>query len=304
MAFCGAVVAVGLGTLVRVPLDAWAGEPLPPFITFSPAIVVAGFVGGIRAGLLACALSIIIAWRFWVSPLVSWEITTTRDALTIWVYVFTGSLMAVVSGGARLLLERLATREAERSLVAQETVHRVKNLLAVVQALSRRAAKGSETVTEFRERLDNKLAALAIAQDMLIQRDVHDARLDQLVSKALAPFLIHSKISVEGGPAAVLPRAHVSGLTMALYELATNALKYGALIADGDVTVSWTCDTTRCVLIWEERGGALAAASNGSGFGQKLIREAFGSAAGTSVDYDLGAGEVTCRFSWPVGGPA
>ena len=304
MAFGIAVAAVGLGVLVRLPLDAWAGTPLPPYITFSPAIVIAGFAGGIRAGLVACALSIIIAWRLWVAPDGVWEIRTTQDALTIGVYAVTGSLMAVVSGGARLFAERLATIEAERSLAAQESVHRIKNLLAVVQALSRRAAKGSETVAEFRERFDNKLAALGIAQDLLVQRDWHDAPLVQLVTKALAPFLIHSRISVEGGPVVVLPREYISGLTMALYELATNALKYGALAEEGTVTVSWTCDATQCVLLWTERGGSLSTQGGGGGFGHKLIQAAFGGKVGTSVHYDLKAGQVTCQFSWPVSGSA
>ena len=304
MAYGMAVTAVGLGVLLRLPIDAWAGAPLPPYITFSPAIVIAGFAGGIRAGLVACVLSTFIAWRLWVSPDGAWEIKTTRDALTIGVFTVTGSLMAVVSGGARLFAERLATIEAERSLAAQESVHRIKNLLAVVQALSARAAKGSNTVAEFRDRFANKLAALAIAQDLLVQRDWHDAPLDQLVTKALAPFLIHSKISVEGGPTVVLPREYISGVTMALYELATNALKYGALAEEGTVTILWTCDDTQCVLLWTERGGALSTQGGGSGFGHKLIQAAFGGKVGTSVNYDLKAGEVTCQFSWPVGGRA
>jgi two-component sensor histidine kinase len=300
-AFVVAVIAVGLGVLARLPLDAWAGAPLPPYITFSPAIVIAGLAGGVRAGLVACALAIIIAWYNWVGPSGTWEIRTTRDALTIGVYAITGSLMAIVSGGARLLLDRLAVSEAERALVARETVHRIKNLVAVVQVLSHRAAKGSQTVDEFRERLDNKLAALAIAQNMLVRRDWHDAPLDELISKALAPFLIHSKIRVAGGPPVVLPREYVSGLTMALYELATNSLKYGALAADGDVTVSWTCSASHCVLFWIERGSTIAPRTgSGGGFGQRLIRAAFGGAAGTSVDYDLKAAEVICRFEWPL----
>jgi two-component sensor histidine kinase len=300
-AFVVAVIAVGLGVLALLPLNSWAGARLPPYVVFSLAIVIAGLAGGIRAGLVACACAAIVAWRYWVTPYGSWEISTMRDALTVGVYVITGSLIGTVSGGARLLLDRLAVSEAERALVARETVHRIKNLVAVVQALSHRAARGSQTVDEFRDRLDNKLAALAIAQDMLVRRDWQDAPLEELISTALAPFLNHSNIQVAGGPPVVLPREYVSGLTMALYELATNSLKYGALAADGDVMVSWTCNASRCVLFWTERGATIVPRTDGGGgFGQRLIRAAFGGAAGASVNYELKAAEVVCRFEWPL----
>ncbi len=291
---------------MRLPLDYWAGAALPPYITFSPAVVIAGFLGGIRAGFLACALSIGIAWYFWIVPYQSWRITTIRDLLTVGVYVVTGSLMAFVSGSARLLLERVQASEIERSRVAKETVHRIKNLVAVVHALSRQTSKQATSMEEYREQFEARLMALGLAQDMLVANSWEPVPLDRLVDAALAAFRDHSAIVVAPGPPTLVPASLVSGLSMALYELGTNALKYGALASvEGRVSVSWSCQEARCKLTWQESGihRAPARSSAGSGFGTSLIRNALAGHPDTRIEYAIQGDSVFAAFDWPAAYP-
>jgi two-component sensor histidine kinase len=301
-AFIAAVACVLIGALVRVPLDHWAGAPLPPYITFSPAIVIAGILGGIRAGLLACALSIAMAWFLWIAPYQSWQVTTTRDVLTIVVYMATGSLMAYVSGSARLLLERVQASELQRIQAAKETVHRIKNLIAVVHALSRQASARATSLEEYRNHFEARLLALGRAQDTLVASSWEAVELNTLIDAALAPFRDHAALSVRPGPSTIIPGPLVSGLSMALYELGTNALKYGALaLADGQVSVSWTCSETRCVLIWRERGAlGEKERSSGGGLGSGLIRAALAGLPDTRVEYEMHTDGVKAQFDWPT----
>ncbi|MBY0566562.1 MAG: DUF4118 domain-containing protein [Hyphomonadaceae bacterium] len=299
MAFVAATVCVGVAALVRLPLDAWAGAPLPPYITFSPAIVVAGFVGGIRAGLFACALSITIAWWSFVWPYGSFALQTTRDALSIGVYVVTGSLMALVSGFARLLLHRLRASEQAGALAARESVHRIKNLITVTQALAKQALRRTQSLDEFGHAFDERLAALSRAQSVLITAASDAVDLGTLIDSALEPFSDSAALQITRGPQTFISASLASGLTLALYELGTNALKYGALhCPDGRIEVFWTCEERQCALHWQESRSSKADPPSRSGFGSTLIRAAFSGSEDTQVDYQITENAVTASFKF------
>jgi two-component sensor histidine kinase len=92
----------------------------------------------------------------------------------------------------------------------------------------------------------------------------------------------------------------VNGLCLALYELSTNAMKYGALAnGEGPVTLSWRCENDDCVLEWREARKNLASAEN-SGFGSVLIKTALSNAPDTHVDYEFTPSEVLAVFRWPT----
>ena len=110
--------------------------------------------------------TLLLAWYFWLSPAQSFVLDAPA-ATTLVIYVFNASLIALVVGMARISLDRLAASEAERSAAARESVHRTKNLIAVVQALSSKVAREVNTATEFNEALQKRLQALGIAQKVV-----------------------------------------------------------------------------------------------------------------------------------------
>lgn len=176
--------------------------------------------------------------------------------------------------------------EADQRLVNEELSHRMKNMLAMVQAIAAQTLKGMaehEAVTSFRDRL----LALSQAHDALLQTSWSTAPLRELVEGVLERTGQMRRISL-GGPAVTLgPRATLS-FSLLLHELATNATKYGALSVDtGQVAVGWRleCGGDELVFTWRETGGPPAREPTRRGFGSRLIRAGL-----------VGAGGVELRF--------
>jgi two-component sensor histidine kinase len=297
--FAAALVVAG-ATLIRFPLDDLAGEPLPPYITFYPALVIASLCGGPRVGFLTAAATLLLAWYLWLPVPYSFVIAGARTPLTLGIYAVSSSLLASVVGLARLMLDQVAANEAERALSARESVHRIKNLIAVVQALTSKIAREAKTPEEFKEVMSKRLEALGAAQNVLVREDWNDVDLRQVIEGALAPFLPNPGLILKAGPDVVVPARHVNGLCMALYELSTNAMKYGALSdGQGPVSLSWRCEGEACQLEWREmRKGDTAAET--SGFGSVLIKTALSNAPNTHVDYVFTPREVVAAFRWPA----
>lgn len=299
-AYVLALALVGVGALLRFPLDAAAGgEPLPPYITLYPMIVIAAFAGGVRVGFAAMLGSAVIAWTLWLSPPSSDDVTLLRMT-TGALFLFTGSITVLAAGLARWLLDAVAASEEERARVARESVHRIKNLLVVIQSISRKISADATDPIAYRDRLDARLNALAIAQDMLLKRDGAPVMLHDLVRSALGPFLPNPRLDLREGPALIVPQTAVTPLGMALYELATNSCKYGALAkSDGHVRLESHLREGRCSLEWREIGLAQMGMGASAGLGSTLIRTALSSVAGAIVTYDISPQSVSCLFEWP-----
>jgi two-component sensor histidine kinase len=299
-AYLAAGAVVALAAAIKFPLDAWAGEPLPPYVTFYPAVVLASLCGGPRVGLATAAAALLLAWYIWLPTFFSFDITGGRTPLTIGIFAFGSALLAWVVGLARLVLDQVVANEAERALSARESVHRIKNLIAVVQALAAKIAREVATPEEYKQVFTKRLEALGLAQNVLVREDWSDIDLKQLIDSALAPFLPNPGLAVKSGPDLLVPARHVNGLCLALYELSTNAMKYGALAhGEGPVTLSWRCEDDDCVLEWREARQGNAPAEN-SGFGSLLIKTALSNAPDTHVNYEFTPGEVVAVFRWPT----
>jgi two-component sensor histidine kinase len=288
---------VGACAVLKLLLDGAVGAAVPPFITFYPAVVIASLLGGPAVGLAAAGTTIIVAWYFWLPPALSFAIADTLSGTTLAIYAFTAPMIALIVGVARLSLDRAAASESERSAAARESVHRTKNLIAVVQALSSKVAREVNTAMEFKQVLGKRLQALGIAQDVLLRRDWQDADLEELLQSALAPFLPNPGLTLQRGEHVLVPARHVPGLCMALYELCTNAMKYGALAyGRGPATLSWHLVENDCVLEWREE--VSSGRIEQSGYGTTLIRMALSNDAGTIVRYEVSPMLVFASFRW------
>ncbi|RAK63408.1 hypothetical protein DJ019_16945 [Phenylobacterium kunshanense] len=159
-------------------------------------------------------------------------------------------------------------------LVTGEFRHRVKNSIAVVAGLVSREAKFARSVPEFADALRNRLASLAAAQDLLTVDADSDVALADIARAALSPFEGH-RLDVRPGPEVAISSGRVTLLAMALHELATNAVKHGALSApEGEADLSWRVEGGRVALVWSESGGPPVAAPTREGFGSRLIADA------------------------------
>ena len=142
----------------------------------------------------------------------------------------------------------------------------------------------------FYSALLERLQALSVNQDLLARNEWHGIDLEQLVKGQLAPFVDQSakRVTVRG-PALRLTAAAAQAIGMAMHELATNASKYGALLApEGTIDVGWFRANGRFDLTWREHGGPPVAAPNATGFGTFVLKAMAEQALNASItlEYD------------------
>lgn len=178
-----------------------------------------------------------------------------------------GKWMATVI--LRDITERLANEEA-KNLLAQEVDHRAKNALAVVHAIVRLTA--SESKDQYIEAITGRLDTLARAHGVLAKSSWTGGDLGQIVEEELLGFQTTGQVRCDG-PNLTLSVKSVQPLSLLLHELATNAVKHGALSAlDGRVTIIWRVNHGGSLLLrWIESGGPRVHAPAKRGFGSNLI---------------------------------
>jgi PAS domain S-box-containing protein len=192
---------------------------------------------------------------------------------------------------ARDITERRRA-EAQQNFLLGEMKHRIKNTLATVQAIAMQTLR--RTPAEERDAFVTRLQALAKAHDLLSLKSWDSAPLRDVVGAALGAFQeVHRERFQIEGPAEVWLNANRALLlAMALHELATNAVKYGALSnSDGRIHIAWELSkadgANRLRLIWRERGGPAVEAPKHKGFGSTLIERAVQAGLGpTRLEFD------------------
>ena len=198
---------------------------------------------------------------------------------------------------ARLLsvsrdITELKRAEEQQRLLALELNHRIKNVLAMVQAIASQTFRATSDPVEARAAFIDRLGALAAAQDRLTETTLTGARLADIVADAFRPHGREGQVTASGPDVDLAPRCALA-LSLALHELTTNAIKYGALSADGGrVEVVWTVtpgpDETGFVLSWSESGGPPVAPPTRTGFGAGMIQRALSGYVGgaTTLTYE------------------
>lgn len=190
---------------------------------------------------------------------------------------------------------------AERlRLLMREVDHRANNLLAVVQSLV--SLSRADDVAGYREVLEGRIQALARAHRLLAEARWTGADLVRLVEEELRPFGVNDgdRIMVKG-PAVSLAPAQAQALSLCLHELATNAVKYGALSAPhGRLSVEWRHTAGQLTLLWIELGGPPARAPLKSGFGMTLLSRSLGGPIGGAVDLAWAATGLSATVTLPL----
>jgi two-component sensor histidine kinase len=198
-------------------------------------------------------------------------------------------------------------REAQelQSLLTQELSHRLKNQLAMVQGIVNQSLRGARDAEQARHSIASRLAVLSQAHDLLRAGPSKGTTVGAVIEQAVRPHEseVSGRFETGGPPVAVGPRVALS-LALIVHELATNAVKYGALSSrDGKVRIRWTVDTvageSRFDLEWRETGGPAVNRPVATGFGSRLIRAGLASAS-SRVDIAYAPEGLVCTISVPV----
>lgn len=191
-------------------------------------------------------------------------------------------------------------------LLIDELNHRVKNTLATEQSIAAQTLRNAATTEEARDALETRLLGLSRAHDVLTRENWEGANLSDIVAQAIAPFDPQGgeRFHVEGPGVRLLPRTALA-LAMAFQELATNAVKYGALSSPrGCVEIVWTLrESTPNLwldLRWSERNGPKVERPKRRGFGSRLIERSLARDLDGRVEIAFVPAGVTCTVHAPL----
>jgi len=193
------------------------------------------------------------------------------------------------------ITERRADDELRASMVA-ELDHRVKNVLASVQSMALQSARKTASLDVFLKTFAGRLEAMASAHTLLTATRWRGAEIGNIAAAelgGLAPGQAHWQ-----GPEIVLNPRATNALTLALHELATNAVKYGSLSTEGGrVDVSWAPVVGGGFeLVWQERGGPPVIVPQKRGFGCTLLERVTGRELGGSAVLEFRPAGVRALF--------
>ncbi|HWA89833.1 MAG TPA: HWE histidine kinase domain-containing protein [Rhizomicrobium sp.] len=194
--------------------------------------------------------------------------------------------------------------EEHKELLADEMRHRARNLVSLVQAIGRMSRpKDQPEVGQHIDALMGRLLTLLKTGSILLSSSSRSAELREILESALAPFNHASRFTIEG-PSVVLTEHTAGGLGLAFHELATNAVKYGALSQEsGRIAVVWALenDGAQFVMEWKESGGPPVAAPNSEGFGALVIRQSVARERNGRIALDYLPDGLRCRFEFEMG---
>lgn len=191
--------------------------------------------------------------------------------------------------------------EEQLELLVGELNHRVKNTLMVVQAMAHQTFRGSSLPSAPVGAFNERIAALSAAHDALSRTNWTGVPLAEIVRNGLLIWG-HGDAQLEtGGPAVTVSSTATVSLVMVLHELATNALKYGALsTSTGKVAVIWCIAADGAVVLdWRESGGPPVCKPMRKGFGSRLVSDAIPRQLGGAVQLDYDPQGVRCRITIP-----
>jgi PAS domain S-box-containing protein len=213
---------------------------------------------------------------------------------------FDGAGRLVRVSGVTADITQRKVAEDRHALLAREVDHRAKNALALVQSVLRLTR--AETIEQYREAVDGRIAALSHAHTLLSETRWQGAELHTLVIDELAPYRRDS-ITIEGS-AILLQPATAQSLALVLHELATNSAKYGSLSTkEGSLFVRWTQVADGLQFSWTESGGPKVRPPQKLGFGAKVIRATVEEQLKGNVTFGWEPAGLQCDFTIPVEKP-
>ena len=174
------------------------------------------------------------------------------------------------------ITERKRNEEHIR-FIMDELSHRSKNLLMVVLAIANQTVQRATSFGEFQKDFESRLMALARCHDLLVEKGWEGALIEALIFAELKPFMVEPAVRLDvAGPPIILAPEAAQNIGLAFHELATNAMKYGALSSpEGRIVIRWDVDDRQTPkkfrLSWHEQGGPPVNPPTHQGFGHRVL---------------------------------
>lgn len=296
-----------------------------PFVLIYPAIAGATLLAGLRSGVIVLVVCELLVWYFLLPVKESFRFEEAGNLLSLLLATNAGLLMLWLVSNYRKSARASADFEKRRAELAREHAgrlelliaelhHRTRNLITVVRAIAESTLERSESKAEFEGKFRARLEALARAQGMLShlsgQRMI---ALDHLLHVELAAHLVvgeeDARVTMEGPSGVCLDANIAQALALAIHELATNALKYGALAqSQAHLDVRWRVepdgegDGAQLHLEWRESGVVMpdSSATAPGGYGRELIERLLPYQLSARTSYALGLDGVHCTVTLPA----
>jgi len=204
--------------------------------------------------------------------------------------------------GVTVNIDAAKAAEAHQLMLIDELNHRVKNMLATVQSVARQSLTAAAPIAA--RNFEERLLALAWTYEVLTDAQWVGAKLDEVLSRTLSP---HARTSdrrlILVGPVVLLTPNQALAIAMAAHELATNAVKYGALAgaSGGRVEIDWRVEQGRLQLTWREVGGPPVTPPQRRGFGSRLVERALARELGGTATLSFPVEGLVCYLNAPLG---
>ncbi len=288
----------GLATAARAAINLPIGHELP-FITYFPALIFAAALGGMIGGVTCLLFATIGAYLLFLpggAP-PGWAIGS------FWI---SGGLIILVGDGLAdavraLRRSRKQLNEAQDRLqtMVGELAHRNRNALSVIMSIVSQSARAAGSSEEAAQIINERLGALAKAQELLLAGGSDVASLRALLEATVTPFGLE-RFTIAPSEDAEVTAEVAAPLGLLFHEMATNAAKHGALSeTEGRVLIDWTIEGGAAHLRWREVGGPEVSEPSRRGFGTRLLVAALTPHDG-KVERRFEPQGVVCELQLPV----
>jgi two-component sensor histidine kinase len=252
------------------------------FLTFFPSVMAAGVLSGGLAGPTSLVLSALAAGSLMLAGSTG-ALRDVQVTASLTAYLAAGAAMLWITSQLRSAVWQVSAAREQEHLMLGELQHRVKNTLAIVQAITAQTLQSDPAAAELKRRLTERLVALGEAHNLLSETGWREVSLHALVERSVRPFVgsRSPRLWIDGDDNVQLAPEQVVNVAICLHELATNATKYGAWSGpDGQVKASWRvkpswrkAEPPLVQLEWLEGGGPLVAKPQRVGFGSRMLQQ-------------------------------
>jgi two-component sensor histidine kinase len=263
------------------------------FATYYPAILAAGLLAGLPAGIAVTVAALLTVWWAMLPPQFAFFPLDFQHLLNIGMYLLSSGCILALTGYYRAALRQLQKRDQERELLMNELEHRGRNTYAVIDAIIQ---KTFEDQPERASVASGRIRAVKYANDLLSQTSTHTVLLKTLLLHEFVPYG-EGRFHAEG-PDIELPPDTARHLALVVHELVTNAAKHGALSNPGGrVLLSWKNMGGLVSLEWREEGGPVVSPLKKHGFGSRIVTQSLKSVSG-SITPDFAPEGLHCAITF------
>jgi two-component sensor histidine kinase len=201
----------------------------------------------------------------------------------------------------------LADGARKLDVLAHELQHRMNNMLATIRAVAISARTRYANVDEFVEAFDNRLGAIARVHKLLGRWETTDISIREILRQELAAYgAVEGEKVVERGPDTAVPPQQAEALQMAFHELATNAVKHGALSGKGGhINVSWDTHPhgprKQVRIRWRESGAQIEHVPTKQGFGSEMLEKAIPHMLNGTIERTFHSNGIECVIEFATG---